>query len=153
MRILRHSALAPSLRLRLFTVLMLAFGFVCGTFISSYAPSMYCGVLAPCADAGTHSDHDTDAATHCEVLSECGSCPDSGTDVCENESRTDEKCCTKDCPECFFCHSGPLVLLGASAASYFAPAVATLQQQDEQPLFLPSPPLHQPPRFLKYTQI
>jgi hypothetical protein len=135
------------------TVLLLALGFVSGTFISSYAPSMYCGVLVPCTDAASHAEHDADDGEHCAVASDCASCPDSGEAACEDETGSDGKCCANDCPECFFCHSGPLVLLGAPTVSYLAPAVATLQQEDEQTLFLPSSPVYQPPRFLKYTQI
>jgi hypothetical protein len=153
MRILRHSALMPSLRFRVFVILILAVGFGSGVTVGSVATDVYCGVLGPCMDAGTHSGHHADADEQATEHPDCGSCPESESAHCSGEEGSTEGCCSNDCPECFFCHSGPLVLLGSSQSSCLPPAVATVTQQEEHTLFLPAPPIHQPPRFLKYTQI
>jgi hypothetical protein len=153
MRILRHSALMPSLRFRVFVILILAVGFGSGVTVGGVATDMYCGVLGPCIDAGTHSGHHGEAEEQATEHPDCASCPESESTSCDSQKESSDACCSKDCPECFFCHSGPLVLLGAAPASFSIPALATVLQQEEHTLFLPSPPIHQPPRFLKYTQI
>ncbi len=131
MRSLFHTAFSPSFRFRVFIILFLGVGYACGMTASTIVPDLYCGVAAPCQEKACQAEHNED------------DCDDGNAD----------DCCASDTSECCFGGSTPTVLMTVQCDAVSLPESKVFLASDEIPLFLSTPPIHQPPRFQKYAAV